>query len=60
MEYTHVIRRKLISLTQYLKELEPYKNFIISEKNLPPPKDYYSSFEIVGSVHNIFRISTIT
>ena len=26
-------------------------SIIISKKNLPPPKDYYSSFELLGSVN---------
>ena len=82
MEYTNVIRRKLISLVEYSKELSPFKDYsfdqyvgnyfikrtgerliqlivenmvdinsvVISQKNLPPPKDYYSSFEILGTI----------
>jgi len=82
MVYTNVIRRKLISLSEYIDELEPFLNYsyeqyasnyfikrtgerliqlivenmidinsiIISEMNHVPPKDYYSSFEIVGEL----------
>lgn len=82
MEYTNVIRRKLINLSEYLEELEPFLNYsydqyvsnyfvkrtgerliqlivenmvdinsiIVAEKNHVPPKDYYSSFEIVGEL----------
>lgn len=82
MEYINVIRRKLISLAEYSKELSPFKDYsfdqyvgnyfikrtgerliqlivenmvdinsvVISQKNLPPPKDYYSSFEILGTI----------
>lgn len=81
--YGNVIRRKLIRLTEFTKELKPLTDYtyeqylgnyfikrtgerliqlivenmvdinsiIISEKNLPPPKDYYSSFELLGSAN---------
>lgn len=83
LEYGNVIRRKLVRLTEFTKELKPLVDYtyeqyignyfikrtgerliqliienmvdinsvIISEKNLPPPKDYYSSFELLGSVN---------
>lgn len=82
MVYTNVIRRKLISLSEYIQELEPFLNYsyeqyvsnyfikrtgerliqlivenmvdinsiIIAEMNHVPPKDYYTSFEIVGEL----------
>lgn len=81
LEYGNVIRRKLVHLTEFTKELKPLADYsyeqyvgnyfikrtgerliqliienmvdinsiIISQKNLPPPKDYYSSFELLGS-----------
>lgn len=82
LEYGNVIRRKLISLVGYTKELKPLLDYsyeqyesnyfikrtgerliqliienmvdvnsiIISQKNFPPPKDYYSSFERLGTI----------
>jgi uncharacterized protein YutE (UPF0331/DUF86 family) len=82
MDYKDVIRRKLISLIEYISEIEPFKDYtyekyesnyfikrtgerlilllvenmvdvnsiIISEHHHRPPKDYYSSFEIVGKL----------
>lgn len=83
MQYNNVIRRKLINLVEYSKELSPFKSYsyeqyiknyfikrtgerliqlivenmvdinsvIISQNNLPPPKDYYSSFETLGKIN---------
>ncbi len=80
MNYTNVIRRKLINLSGYIQELEPFLKYtyedytgnyfvkrtgerliqlivenmvdinsiIIAERSLDPPKDYYTSFEILG------------
>ena len=31
MEYTSVIRRKLINLSEYVKELEPFNNYSYKE-----------------------------
>lgn len=82
MVYSNVIRRKLLNISEYIQELEPFKNYsyeqyisnyfikrtgerliqlivenmvdinsiIISEMNHVPPKDYYSSFEIIGEI----------
>jgi len=82
MVNANVIRRKLIRLSEYIEELEPFINYsyeqyvsnyfikrtgerliqlivenmvdinsiIITEMNHVPPKDYYSSFEIVGEL----------
>lgn len=82
MVYKNVIRRKLISIAEYIQELEPFLDYsyeqyvanyfikrtgerllqlivenmvdinsiIIAEMNHVPPKDYYSSFEIVGEL----------
>lgn len=82
MVFVDVIRRKLINLTEYIQELEPFSNYsyeqyvsnyfikrtgerllqlivenmvdinsiIIAEMNHVPPKDYFSSFEIVGEL----------
>jgi len=82
VKYTNVIRRKLISLSKYIEELEPFLDYsyeqyvsnyfikrtgerliqlivenmvdinsiIIAQMNHTPPKDYYSSFEIVGQL----------
>ena len=82
MEYNNVIRRKLVNLTEFCRELEPFKNYslqqyagnyfikrtgerlvqlvvenmvdinsiIIASKNLPPSKDFYSSFETLGII----------
>jgi uncharacterized protein YutE (UPF0331/DUF86 family) len=83
MEHIDVIRRKLINLSGYIQELEPFQNYtyehyvsnyfvkrtgerlvqlivenmvdinsiIISAKNQPPPKDYFSSFETMGKLN---------
>lgn len=80
MNYTSVIRRKLINLSGYIQELEPFLKYtyedytgnyfikrtgerliqlivenmvdinsiIIAERSLEPPKDYYTSFELMG------------
>lgn len=82
MEYANVIRRKLINLSEYIDELEPFLGYsyeqyisnyfikrtgerliqlivenmvdinsiVIAEMNHIPPKDYYSSFEIMGEI----------
>ncbi|MCL6591022.1 MAG: DUF86 domain-containing protein [Firmicutes bacterium] len=84
MEHSDVIRRKLINLTGYIQELEPFQSYtyehyvsnyfvkrtgerlvqlivenmvdinsiiISAKKNQPPPKDYFSSFEIMGRLN---------
>lgn len=34
-----------------IENMVDINSIIISKKDLPPPKDYYSSFELLGSVN---------
>ncbi len=85
MGQTDVIRRKLINLSGYIKELEPFKEYtydeyvgnyyikrtgerliqlivenmvdinsiFIAKEGHEPPRDYYSSFEVLGKIEVI-------